>query len=214
MNAGSPKRKRGQALPLDTSGPVSRLLSEAELDNIESPRTKFARQFDGLDIHGSLDRLENDGTPRSSQTFDVPVQSKSELATVGQTPATPKHDRSAQAPVDGGSPKITPRSKSPPLTGEPSETFWQDSEITGHNPDDPDDDGYGINGIGFKPTAAMAWSRSQQRKQQLSDYRNREAREARQQRSERRKRLFDDGDEAPSLESSPRKAVRVHFEDG
>lgn len=51
---------------------------------------------------------------------------------------------------------------------------------------DPDDDGTGINGIGFRPTPAMAWQRMQKRKQQVSDWRAREAKEARQKRSERR----------------------------
>lgn len=66
---------------------------------------------------------------------------------------------------------------------------WQEDEITGHNPDDPDDDGVGINGIGFKPTPAMAYARSEKRRQQMAEYRNREAREARAKRSERRRGL-------------------------
>lgn len=80
-------------------------------------------------------------------------------------------------------------SRSPPLDGnlEDNPMTWHESEITGHDPSDPNDDGYGINGIGFKPTPAIAWARSQKRKQQLADYRNREAREARQRRSEKRR---------------------------
>lgn len=66
---------------------------------------------------------------------------------------------------------------------------WQDNEITGHDIDttSPDDDGLGINGIGFKPTPAMAHARSQKRKQQVSEWRAREAREARQRRFDRRR---------------------------
>jgi hypothetical protein len=64
---------------------------------------------------------------------------------------------------------------------------WHDDEITGHDPNDPDDDGEGINGIGFKPTSAEAYARSQKRRQQMAEYRNREAREARKARSERRR---------------------------
>jgi hypothetical protein len=64
---------------------------------------------------------------------------------------------------------------------------WHDDEITGHNPDDPDDDGEGINGIGFKPTPAEAYARAMKRRQQMLEYRNREAREARKMRSERRR---------------------------
>jgi hypothetical protein len=64
---------------------------------------------------------------------------------------------------------------------------WHDDEITGHDPDDPDDDGEGINGIGFKPTPAEAYARAQKRRAQMAEYRNREAREARKMRSERRR---------------------------
>ncbi len=87
---------------------------------------------------------------------------------------------------------------------------WHESEITGHNPTDPNDDGYGINGIGFKPTPAIAWARSQKRKQQLEEYRNREAREARQRRSERR-RAESVELSADSAESAPKRKAKVRF---
>ncbi|KAF2868948.1 hypothetical protein BDV95DRAFT_596634 [Massariosphaeria phaeospora] len=92
--------------------------------------------------------------------------------------------RSAQPPRQR--PK-SPLPSSPPL----SALTWQDSEITGHLADpsiDPEDDGTGLNGIGFKPTPAMAHARVQRRRQQLMDWRAREAREARAKRSERRRR--------------------------
>ncbi|KAF2129863.1 hypothetical protein P153DRAFT_225757 [Dothidotthia symphoricarpi CBS 119687] len=82
-----------------------------------------------------------------------------------------------------------------PLKKPPSPSLsaltWQVTEITGHLADpstDPDDDGTGLNGIGFKPTPAMAYARSQKRRQQLSEWKAREAREARAKRSERRRR--------------------------
>jgi hypothetical protein len=64
---------------------------------------------------------------------------------------------------------------------------WQDSEITGHLVTDPDDDGYGINGIGFKPTPAMQQSRTQRRRAQVSAWRSREAREERERRARLRR---------------------------
>ncbi|KAI9784432.1 MAG: hypothetical protein M1816_000856 [Peltula sp. TS41687] len=64
---------------------------------------------------------------------------------------------------------------------------WQEHEITGHFQDDPDDDGEGLNGIGFIPTPAMAYARTEKRRQQIQEYRNREAREARRLRGERRR---------------------------
>ncbi|KAK4549210.1 hypothetical protein LTR36_007668 [Oleoguttula mirabilis] len=84
---------------------------------------------------------------------------------------------------------------------------WQDDEITGHDidPTSPDDDGLGINGIGFKPTAAMAYARSQKRKQQVNEWRVREARESRQKRFERRRGA--DGTE-PKSDPAARRSVR------
>lgn len=84
---------------------------------------------------------------------------------------------------------------------------WHDDEITGHDPDDPDDDGEGINGIGFKPTPAIAYARAEMRKKQLADYRSRESREARAKRNERRRG-------SPGLSSASREeeaARRVRF---
>lgn len=85
---------------------------------------------------------------------------------------------------------------------------WHDDEITGHDPDDPDDDGEGINGIGFKPTSAEAYARSQKRRQQMAEYKNREAREARKNRIERR-RHSDRGEVGEEAEAE--KARRVRF---
>ncbi|TVY52852.1 hypothetical protein LSUE1_G010295, partial [Lachnellula suecica] len=82
---------------------------------------------------------------------------------------------------------------------------WHDDEITGHNPTDPDDDGTGINGIGFRPTAAEAYARTQKRKQQMEQYRTREAREARAKRSERRR---------GEMEGQRDKERKVRFEVG
>ncbi|PVH76508.1 hypothetical protein DL98DRAFT_517944 [Cadophora sp. DSE1049] len=73
------------------------------------------------------------------------------------------------------------------IDNERASLTWHDDEITGHDPTDPDDDGEGINGIGFKPTPAEAYARTQKRRQQMAEYRNREAREARKMRSERRR---------------------------
>jgi hypothetical protein len=84
-------------------------------------------------------------------------------------------------------PRPLNKSQSPP----PSALTWHDSEITGHLADpstDPDDDGTGLNGIGFKPTPAMAYARSQRRRQQLNEWKARETREARAKRHDRRRR--------------------------
>jgi nucleolar protein 56 len=107
------------------------------------------------------------------------------------------------------------RRKSPPLDGNPEDNplTWHESEITGHDPNDPNDDGYGVNGIGYKPTPAQAWARSQRKKQQLAEYKSREAREARQRRSERRRMESRDASPDDEPGKAKRKAIRVHFED-
>ncbi len=65
--------------------------------------------------------------------------------------------------------------------------WWQPAEITGQDLDDPNDDGYGINGIGFVPTPAVTRARTEGRRRQIAAWKLREAREARQRRSDRRR---------------------------
>jgi hypothetical protein len=87
---------------------------------------------------------------------------------------------------------------------------WQDSEITGHLLLDPDDDGEGINGIGFRPTPAMAFERSERRKRQVTEWRSRQAQDERQRRAERRRRahvIFSTVD-MQGQSSIPKKVVR------
>jgi hypothetical protein len=64
---------------------------------------------------------------------------------------------------------------------------WHQDEITVYDPDDEDDDGLGINGVGFKPTPALAYARSMKRRQQMAEYRKREESDARAKRSQRRR---------------------------
>ncbi|KAF2860704.1 hypothetical protein K470DRAFT_257720 [Piedraia hortae CBS 480.64] len=64
---------------------------------------------------------------------------------------------------------------------------WQEDEITGHDIDTlSGDDGLGINGVGFKPTPAIAQERLARRRRQIFEWKAREAREARQKRIDRR----------------------------
>lgn len=65
--------------------------------------------------------------------------------------------------------------------------WWQPAEITGLDPNDPADDGYGINGIGLIPTPAVANARGKHRKRQIAEWKSREAKEARQKRVEMRR---------------------------
>ncbi|KAH7155139.1 hypothetical protein B0J13DRAFT_544870 [Dactylonectria estremocensis] len=68
---------------------------------------------------------------------------------------------------------------------------WHEDEITMYDPEDEDDDGTGINGIGFKPTPALAHARAVKRRQQMAEYRKREESDARAKRSQRRRGASD-----------------------
>lgn len=212
--------------------PFSQSLREKSEDG--SPSSKVTGQLRSLDLQGTFVRqIAFADAGHTKKRF---AQSDDERGS--QAPLSGySHDAdgcalSLAAPVNNVHPAITrshpqtsasssnivdrPRthSRSPPLDGDPEDNpmTWHESEITGHNPTDPNDDGYGINGIGFKPTPAIAWARSQKRKQQLADCRNREAREARQLRSERR-RAESRELSAERAESVKRKSAKVRFGD-
>ncbi|KAK8038288.1 hypothetical protein PG994_015055 [Apiospora phragmitis] len=84
---------------------------------------------------------------------------------------------------------------------------WHEDEITVYDAEDKDDDGTGLNGIGFKPTAAVAYARAQKRRQQLSEYKKREESEARARRNQKRREQLG---EAAVLKRS-HSMIRVHF---
>ena len=116
-----------------------------------------------------------------------------------QYPTARLTDQDSQIPASRLEIPETPRLKPtlspspvPPHVGSPyaisPALWWKDAEITGHDPKDPADDGYGINGVGFLPTPAVAHARAERRKRQVVEWKNREAREARQKRSEMRRR--------------------------
>ena len=128
---------------------------------------------------------------------------------ISNTAISPPMERSSSLPAAPTKSQSQIHFDSPTFRSSTSEAqpkTLKSLETTDHEPDeevlDPDDDGTGINGIGFKPTPAMAWQRTQKRKQQIQEWRAREAREARQKRSERRNRAAiamgaaDPGDEA------------------
>lgn len=122
----------------------------------------------------------------------------------------PASTRLASAKHDTEMPTLSPEEE-----GEES-LHWSDSEITGHDPSDPEDDGEGINGIGFKPTAAMARSRAEKRRRQLAEYKSREDREAREARAKRlaarKAAARGDGEGGREANSSEEERRRVRFE--
>lgn len=136
----------------------------------------------GGDLHGIGD---------NQQPLEEPMQAPTEGPSTPTT-VSPRKRRSTPPPRKHLNPVSPSKSRkqrlSPPLADASLEDpfTWHDHEITGHNPTDPADDGYGINGVGFKPTAAIAWARSQKRQKQVAEWKNREAREAREKRRARR----------------------------
>jgi len=84
-----------------------------------------------------------------------------------------------------------------------SEHWWQASEITGHDPADPDEDHRGVNGIGYQKTKQEAWKIGQQRKKQISEWRSREAKEARSLRAGGRRTLMGRVSKVGSRSASP-----------
>lgn len=132
------------------------------------------------------------------QTYDAPVTPphsshgplsdvKSDSNLQLEIPETPRL-RPVYSPTPPPSNKRLTGSRSPPLSSPATALWWNDNEITGHDPKDPSDDGYGINGVGFLPTPAIATARAERRKKQVAEWKSREAREARQKRSDRRRR--------------------------
>ncbi|KAJ4414813.1 hypothetical protein N0V82_007728, partial [Gnomoniopsis sp. IMI 355080] len=134
-------------------------------------------------------------------------------------------------PVEAVKSKVRKRAGTPPLvssnkvkvsnTGQPGDAAteiidpiraaltWHEDEITVYDPEDEDDDGVGINGIGFKPTPAIAYARTVKRRQQLAEYKKREEREARARRNLRRRGSAERP--MPILESKDTAARKVRF---
>lgn len=147
----------------------------------------FLSLAEPLQAHsGEPNDAQNHQTGSDSATNHMPDNA---LVTHISTPSKKRSTPSLHKKCDLASPSQGRKQRlSPPPSDVPLDDpfTWHDHEITGHNPTDPTDDGYGINGVGFKPTAAIAWARSQKRQRQVAEWKSREAREAREKRRERR----------------------------
>lgn len=237
MSYDSPKRKREEERPLTptlrTTSLVPRFQQLSDCDDTDgsgSPRTQVAGRFQRLDLDQQDHGFELDASSRETKRLAWGPEDQafrdggcSGLIPQQMSTKTPSCDAEGSLRAESAilvdrdlkppASETHGRPKSPSLGGEISDQYWHESEITGHDPDDPNDDGYGINGIGFKPTPAIAWARSQKRKQQLADYRSREAKEARQRRSERRRwSSAEMKSDNSTLEEEKRGKVR--FEEG
>ncbi|KAG9251012.1 uncharacterized protein F5Z01DRAFT_328862 [Emericellopsis atlantica] len=250
----TPKRKRGvetAITPIKFTFDVNR----AEDGDGNSPRSKVAHKFRGLDLQGesgggvgaaSVGDNKDDADARKRQRGD------DEMADEGAVPAEevssgeqtiPEPDLPLEPPrsvgldvPDGSLQRAYPsinrlsdsQSRSKPRqrrTGTPPPSLrkklaakkgegtgdedemevvepiraaltWREDEITIYDPEDDDDDGTGINGVGFRPTPALAQARIQKRRQQMADYRKREENEARARRMQRRREQVKGEEEA------------------
>lgn len=138
---------------------------------------------------------ETPQAPRPRTVTDIAAfaQPTTFVSSCGGTssPQTSFSSQSSQASASTNASSSRPEPRKMPPSPPLSAFTWQDDEITGHltgPANDPDDDGTGLNGIGFKPTPAIAYQRAQRRKQQLQEWKARETREARAKRSQRRNR--------------------------
>ena len=163
-------------------------------DSIDMPGKLSAGGSDAMSSAPLKSAGKNQNQPEEE------VATTSAPSAMQQSTSSPRKRRNPPA-----KPKMHNQRASPPLASNADENplTWQDSEITGHQPSDPNDDGYGINGVGFKPTAAMAWARSQRRQRQVADWKSREAREAREKRRERR-----DGTEPDKMRTIQNGAIQ------
>lgn len=210
---GAPRKrlKRGQALRRDAPG------YESDLDLYSTPESSsqpaiYSRDASPIEIDetpGCRTRIPSSSPPTPGPP-PVPLNLSSVIfgetgyqRNVHSAPTT----QSSQNRDETVGSVLSPASSTEDASLDQIAMTWQDDEITGHDIDTttPDDDGLGINGIGFKPTAAIAYARSQKRKQQVTEWRAREARDSRQKRFERRRGA---GRGGSSTDASTKRSVR------
>lgn len=163
---------RSQKLGLTECSPVSSLDRQA----LEGPTAVLQTNPMNEAVNNGASLTSREGKAHSMVT---PEPDKWDLDASRSSPTLEIPESPQLQPIP--SPTLSPhRTDSPTL-------WWKDTEITGHDPKDPTDDGYGINGIGFIPTPAVEEARIRLRKRQLAEWKNREAKEARQRRIDRRR---------------------------
>jgi len=198
-------------------------------DDGEAARKRFQLmddEYEGwedLEIRGTMHESLTATREAGEESAETPTRLLAEKVQgevsieIPKTPHQPLEANHTPSPSPTKHTKHRVRRKShslPPHPSPPTDSLtWHDSEITGHAPTDPLDDGYGINGIGFRPTPAMAYARKQKRTQQILEWRNREAREARQKRGERRRADSNKATDGTDIRASEERR-KVRFYEG
>ncbi|KAI1108159.1 hypothetical protein F5Y14DRAFT_108248 [Nemania sp. NC0429] len=212
---GAVTRKRAKTFEVNRSGPSPTTDDPArEISNLTAHTFPVGGQ-----INDRLSPLTDPRAMAASAPCGSSNSQKSVLSTRRQTGSNGRRRRRAGTPPLSSKGKGDAQSLSTKGEEEGEELVivdpvraaltWREDEITVYDPEDKDDDGTGINGIGFKPTAAVAYQRAQKRRQQLAEYRKREESEARTRRSQRRRGHLGGGAEMARKHS----LARVHFSD-
>ncbi|RCI12117.1 hypothetical protein L249_0028 [Ophiocordyceps polyrhachis-furcata BCC 54312] len=212
----TPKRKRSQQQQQQQppSTPVKFSFDPLKIgspdDGSRSPRSCVAHRFRGLAL--SSGEPDDEATSRSDPTrkrrkcgddpmtggcgfgsavFICPDVAVASTEFEGQPshPRPPRRKRAGTPPLRLKSSPTAQRADDQPQVVDPirAALTWHEDEITVYDPHDADDDGVGVNGVGFKPTPAIAHARVMKRRQQMADYRRREESDARARRSQRRR---------------------------
>ena len=188
-------------------------------DNTPMPMLDLRRVLDGQSLHDRGRCTFNSGTPDLAFTLDTNGRPAPSVAfSSGPStycPPTPPNDSNNVLEIPE-TPRLKPISSPLPSPGSksPPGLWWSDAEITGHDPKDPSDDGYGINGVGFIPTPAVANARAERRKKQVAEWKNREAKEARQKRSDKRRRRELENGAADCNATNAQDVRKVRFLEG
>lgn len=153
--------------------------SEEDTITIQSPQIHEPR---ANPIQQSI-LIASSTTQTPSTDFEIPESPTTSPPPKPPHPAKPPTRIRSPPPINLSSSDPPPLFTSgPTVDSKGNPTLINSSDVT----EGTYDDLTGVNGIGYRPTPAVAWARAQRRKQQVAEWKKREAREARQRRSERR----------------------------
>ncbi|KAI0905292.1 hypothetical protein F4824DRAFT_300698 [Ustulina deusta] len=199
-------RKRPKTLELDVSHPEP-VTNPLPVDDPINPRLSVTVDSN---ITSALEVSKSDTLQQSYPSINRLADSKSRSRKRTGTPP-PSSKRKGNAQSHSQSARRDEEEELVIVDPVRAALTWRDDEITVYDPNDKDDDGTGINGIGFKPTAAVAYRRAQKRRQQLAEYKKREESEARARRNQRRREQPGGGGGAEMIRQH--SIVRVRFSD-
>ncbi|KAK5161553.1 hypothetical protein BJ546DRAFT_1059672 [Cryomyces antarcticus] len=172
---------------------IRQVHSDASLAEIKE--TPEARRIISLPLRPlSPQRQASFSAPGPSQGWSTLLHTELRLSSPIAEPTTLSSNSSSPIRLKSPPPALHDPSTTDSLSAVVAEGPTPDALMTNSPPvslrslnNADEDDGTGINGIGYRPTPAVAYARSQRRKMQVHEWRVREAREARGRRMERRK---------------------------